>query len=264
MHEKRAKIINELKSKAEEFPVILSFSSPRIKTIKYFYIAGSDTSQTQATFNGQPVETSPFEPAFKESAIQGMSVPQASVPKYDNDPITEFDDVAALVDDEYDSINESVTHDFYNTSQNSNESNNQLLNEFPDFFEGFASEEELDEEDLDMSYKAQKKRLKEQKKEEKTFKKIQKDAHKRGYDTGLLYQLDSPEDLYDLKDEEIEQIQAAGIVNEDGFYSFVYPEDAHSFKREKTPASRILIVAILCAAFLGLLFILIRNIFNLF
>lgn len=83
---------------------------------------------------------------------------------------------------------------------------------------------------------------KKREKEEKEFNSIRKDAHKRGYDTSVLMQLDSPDQLYDFSNEEIDQIQAAGYINDDGFYDFVYPPDAEDLKREAVSTRTLLLI----------------------
>jgi len=109
-------------------------------------------------------------------------------------------------------------------------------------------EEPIDYEDL--SYKDFKKLKKEQKKEErdqyaeqKRLIKIRKDAHKRGFDTTVLMQFDDPEEFYEMSDEEITRLQAAGYINEDGFYDFVFPPDADSLKKEKLSMQKKLMIA---------------------
>ena len=123
--------------------------------------------------------------------------------------------------------------------------------------------EEISDEPIYDARKLKKKR-KEKQREQKAFERIRKDAHKRGYDTSVLVRLEEPEDLYSLSDDEIDQIRAAGFVNEDGFYNFVYPDDVGDIKKFHFSKKRILLLSAVIVTFFILVVILVNNVMNLF
>ena len=90
-------------------------------------------------------------------------------------------------------------------------------------------EEELTEKE---KRKLEKAKEKETKREEKAFQKMRKDVKKRGFETGVLYELNDPADIYSMSDEEITQVEFASIINGDGFYNFQYPDDHEDMKND--------------------------------
>lgn len=115
-----------------------------------------------------------------------------------------------------------------------------------------------------LSAKEQKKLEKEKQREQKLFEKNRKEAHKRGYDTSVLMQLDDPAEISDLSNEELNQIQASSIVNNDNFYDYIPPEDSEDLKKEPLPKSRIIIIGGLCLLSAFFLFMFFRSLLNLF
>lgn len=122
-------------------------------------------------------------------------------------------------------------------------------------------EEELSEKQL---AKLEKARAKEEKRNEKAYNKMRHDIQKRGFGTGVLKQLDDPADIYDLSDEDIRQIEVAGIINSDGYYTFTYPEDFNDIEKDKMPKKAILIFAGFAVAVILLTVILINNLMSIF
>lgn len=112
--------------------------------------------------------------------------------------------------------------------------------------------------------KEQKEAVKQQKKYEKAYKKMQKDIVKRGFDTAVLTRLNDPADIYHMSDDEIREIEIAGVINSDGYYNFVYPQDYDSAKKQKTSRRTFFIIAGFILAVAVLLVVLINNIFSLF
>ena len=124
-----------------------------------------------------------------------------------------------------------------------------------------AAEENLSPKELSRLAKAEEK---ERRKNEKAYEKMRRDIKKRGFGTGLLRTLDDPADIYSLSDDEIRQIEAAGIINSDGYYTFTYPEDFEDIRREKLPKKTVLLFSGFAAAVLILFVILINNILTIF
>ena len=115
-----------------------------------------------------------------------------------------------------------------------------------------------DEELEEISYKEYKKKLKEEKLKAKRFEQARKDAKKRGYDTGILKHFEDPEEIYGLSNEEVDQIQAAGYINRDGYYDFFYPEDINEHKKRKLSKARVKAITgvlLFCGVLLVWLFI---------
>lgn len=112
--------------------------------------------------------------------------------------------------------------------------------------------------------KERKEAQRQQKKYDKAYKKMQKDIVKRGFDTAVLTRLNDPADIYHMSDDEIREIEIAGVINSDGYYSFVYPQDYDSAKKQKTSRRTFFIIAGFILAVAVLLIVLINNIFALF
>lgn len=112
--------------------------------------------------------------------------------------------------------------------------------------------------------KEEKEALKQQKKYEKAYRKMQKDITKRGFDTAVLTRLNDPADIYHMSDDEIKEIEIAGVINSDGYYNFIYPKDHDSAKQHKTSRKIIFLTAGFILAVVVLLIVLINNIFSLF
>ena len=66
-------------------------------------------------------------------------------------------------------------------------------------------------------------------------------------------QFEDPEDLYELSDTEINQMQAAGYINQDGFYDFVFPEDAADLQKERLSPQKLAAIAALSFVGVGVL-----------
>lgn len=127
-------------------------------------------------------------------------------------------------------------------------------------------EEEDEEEELSPKQlaKLEKARAKEEKRNEKAYNKMRIDIQKRGFGTGVLKKLDDPADIYDLSDEDIRQIEVAGIINSDGYYTFTYPEDFNDIDKDKLPKKAILIFAGFAVAVILLTVILVNNLISIF
>lgn len=121
--------------------------------------------------------------------------------------------------------------------------------------------EELSPKQLAKLEKAQEK---ERKRNEKAYNKMRADIQKRGFGTGVLKKLDDPADIYGMSDEDIRQIEVAGIINEDGYYTFTYPEDYGNIEKKKMPKKTILLIAGFAVAVLVLTVVLINNILEFF
>ena len=122
-------------------------------------------------------------------------------------------------------------------------------------------EEELSPKELAKLEKAQEK---ERKRNEKAYSKMRKDIQKRGFDTGVLKKFDDPADIYALSDEDIRQIEVAGVINEDGYYTFTYPDDFGNIEKRKIQKSTVLLISGFALAVLILIVILINNLMTFF
>lgn len=123
------------------------------------------------------------------------------------------------------------------------------------------TDENLSPKELSRLAKAEEK---ERKRNEKAYEKMRRDIQKRGFDTALLRELDDPADIYSLSDDDIRQIEAAGLINGDGYYTFTYPEDFADIKREKPEKKTILLFSGFGAVTLILFVILINNLLAIF
>lgn len=130
------------------------------------------------------------------------------------------------------------------------------------------SRREDPEEEADLTEKEQARLLKAEEKDrrrnEKAYEKMRRDIQKRGFDTALLRELEDPADIYSLSDDDLRQIEAAGIINGDGYYSFTYPEDFADIRKEKIPKKTILIFIGFTVLTLVFFIILLNNILSVF
>lgn len=113
-----------------------------------------------------------------------------------------------------------------------------------------------------LTYKELKQKQKEELKQSKQYNKSRKDLHKRGFDTGILKELDNPEDVYDLTDDEIAQIEIAGYINKDGYYTFVYPRDIAEAQEEGISGKRFALILGCLAVSLLIVWKIISNVMN--
>lgn len=228
--EKRKIIIEELKKRVRENGLEIRYSSPKIT---YFYM-------TKKRF--------PIMAPGGSGAASPAPIPQ--VP--DDLSFQKESSIDDIVDDIISGIGEPV-----DTNDVSGEDYG--LEEFAEIQN---DDEEIDYEKL--TPKEFKRLKKEKEKEEKRFLQIRKDAHKRGYDTSVLRQFEDPEELYSMTDQEIEQITAVGLINEDGFYDFVFPADADSVRKEGISKKKVLLVILLALIGGGVLFWLFINVTHMF
>lgn len=136
-----------------------------------------------------------------------------------------------------------------------------LQEDDPSYDEYEEEEEELSPKELAKLEKAQEK---ERKRNEKAYGKMRKDIQKRGFDTGVLKKFDDPADIYALSDEDIRQIEVAGVINEDGYYTFTYPDDFGNIEKKKFQKSTVLLILGFAVAVLILTVVLINNLLTLF
>lgn len=112
--------------------------------------------------------------------------------------------------------------------------------------------------------KAEKLIEKNKKKDEKALNKMRKDIKKRGFETGVLYELNDPADIYDMSNEEITQIEFASVINQDGFYNFEFPADIDDLYKETKGNKTMLIVGGFVFIVVALAVIFINNVMSLF
>jgi len=125
----------------------------------------------------------------------------------------------------------------------------------------YSEEELLTEKEQARLLKAEEK---DRRRNEKAYEKMLRDIQKRGFDTALLRELEDPADIYSLSDDDLRQIEAAGIINGDGYYSFTYPEDFADIRKEKIPKKTILIFIGFTVLTLVFFIILLNNILSVF
>lgn len=102
------------------------------------------------------------------------------------------------------------------------------------------------------------------KRDEKAYRKMRDDIRKRGFNTGILLNLNDPSDIYDMSDKEISQLEMASLINADGYYDFEYPKDFESLENKKADKKIIFIFTGFALLFVIVTFIFIRNVFALF
>lgn len=113
-------------------------------------------------------------------------------------------------------------------------------------------------------YKIGRLQEKEKRRDDKAFSKMRKAVKKRGFGTGVLYELDDPADIYSMSNEEIKQVEFSGVINEDAFYDFNSPADASNISSmTKTKKTYFIIIGFLIVI-LGIMLILINNIMSIF
>jgi len=125
----------------------------------------------------------------------------------------------------------------------------------------YSEEELLTEKEQARLLKAEEK---DRRRNEKAYEKMRRDIQKRGFDTALLRELEDPADIYSLSDDDLRQIEAAVIINGDGYYSFTYPEDFADIRKEKIPKKTILIFIGFTVLTLVFFIILLNNILSVF
>lgn len=245
--EKRDYIYKTLKNEIEKERLTLKIRAPKkIKKVTFFYVKEIPVANNDAADN-LPVEV--ISPA-----------PSTSI----NTPLINF---SSNLFDVTMPVQETVSHD--DLPEEINDINKETASEAAISekiasgpADGMSKSEATASEPADgMSKKEYKEFLKEKKREEKYYNRVRKDIHKRGYDTTLLEQFENIEEVYDLTNEEIDQIRAAGFINEDGFYSFMPPSDYAEIKRESTSTRTLLII---CGGILACVVIILFSMRSLF
>lgn len=105
---------------------------------------------------------------------------------------------------------------------------------------------------------------KQKKLNEKAMRKMTRDIEKRGFSPDIFSLLSDPADIYEMSDDELLQINASGLVNEDGFYSFRWPSDFENAKDISKVKRTAVFIASFCLVITVLLVVLINNVFSLF
>lgn len=265
---RREQLIKQLKEELENQSFSIYYSSPSLKRAKCFYIKESSSS-IQKEFDSfvALLDPSPETPEQKEVlqvAPTEIEAPDPMEPPHDEPPqITTHNEPNKRT------VSPQAPHDANVTSATSDPSFSTDTSVNASSVASQGSERSGKDDDAidysNMTKKAIKKMQKDQLREKKAFDKVRSEAHKRGYDTSLLQQFDDPEELYNLTDDEIDQIQAAGIVNEDGFYSFVYPADAKTFKKKSYMSKeKLIFLSVLVGISIFLVILLVRNILGIF
>ena len=279
--EKRQLIYETLKKELEKNPPGINIVYPK-SPAKLFYIKDVSHAESQPKANFAHTER-PASPAPAPAPKQSFTEENISDIKFDNIPVPQKQEVKAEQTPveapqlSYEPLPETVV------PEQTNDDVACINIDFGSFEEEPAKEEkkapsygkiyredgfyDQDGEFIhvdDMDSKEYKKYLKEKRREEKYYERVRKDVHKRGYDTTVLEHFEEIEEVYDLSNEEIDQIRAAGFINQDGFYSFIAPNDYSELKRESLATKNVLLI---CGGIIFtcvVMFIGIKVTFNLF
>jgi len=276
--EKRDYIYETLKKELEKKPPSIRIVAPKkISKATLFYVKEVPTSTNnaselnveknakQAQVNAAPISF----PADMFGAVSDnvtssnqphISSPAQIKPQPHEEPVKEFNRPAPSPDKAYEDDNTATTFDSYALDTAPAQTGHKHDVNLDGYYDEDGEYISVDE----MSKKEYKQFLKDKKKEQKYYNRVRKDIHKRGYDTTVLEQFESLEEVYDLTNEEIDQIRAAGFINQDGFYSFIPPADYADIKREAASTKTLLIV---CGGILACVVIIIfamRSIFQMF
>lgn len=231
IEKRREFLYNTVMEALEAEPCTLTISSPKIKSARIVFVAK------------EPIENpTALKELTQEEILEALVLPGAG---------DEADEAATAQDA---------------AKQNISEYQNQLAHRKADK-KVPAYEDEYNEEDLSAKekHKLEKIKEKEAKREEKALKKMRKDVKKRGFETGVLYELNDPADIYTMTDEEITQIEFASVINEDGFYNFKYPDDHEDIKKDARGRKKTTYVILgFSAVVIILLVIIVNNVLALF